>query len=195
MTRYLLTTGLALAALVLSPAVAGAADRHRVEISNLRSGLRADVMWASTNPGQMVFLWPDTRSRSQEFDLLDVGGGHFLIRARHSRQCLGLDRRPQLVGNGTAITQERCNRSWRSSHWRRGWVGEPQQCEGDVCSSSSLALPILINRYTGKCLDARGLPPHAPRKEAVLQIWTCIRYATDANAGNQLWRFGNEAYL
>ena len=47
----LLATGLVLAALTLAPAAAHA-NQYRVEITNLRSGFNADVMWASTAPFQ-----------------------------------------------------------------------------------------------------------------------------------------------
>ena len=35
----------------------------------------------------------------------------------------------------------------------------------------------------------------AATAQAVLQQWDCIRWTTDWNAGNQLWRIGNEGYL
>ena len=85
-------------------ATAAQADTFDVRITNLRSGLHADVMWASTAQYQGVFLWPTNGSASQKFDLLDSGGGYFRIRARHSGQCLMLDWR-QGNYNGTKIIQ------------------------------------------------------------------------------------------
>jgi hypothetical protein len=181
-------------ALVLSP-TAHAANQYRVEITNLASGLRADVMWAKTNPGQGVFLWPNNSSASQEFDLLDDRNGYFQIRARHSRLCLRLDPRGGAYTNGTPVIQDVCRPGRQSAEWRRGWVGHAPECDGEVCSSTGVQFPVLVNRFTRKCLDTRNPASRPPRAQAVLQQWTCIRYANDWNAGNQLWRFGNESYL
>ena len=49
---------------VLAPAAAHA-DTSRVEIVNAATNLRADVMWASVQDGQNVFLWPNNASASQ----------------------------------------------------------------------------------------------------------------------------------
>ena len=54
----------ALLALLLVPSPAHAADQYGVEVTNIRSGLKADVMWASTAPYQGVFLWPNNTSAS-----------------------------------------------------------------------------------------------------------------------------------
>jgi hypothetical protein len=192
----LLATGLIAAATCFAPAAAHAADQYRVEISNLRSGLRADVMWASTAPYQGVFLWPDNASASQEFDLLDSGGGYFRIRARHSGQCLMLDWRGGTYANGTRVIQyPYCSAGYGRAEWRRGWVSPRTVCSGNVCSTTGTSYPVLINRQTGRCLDADNGAGGAPRAQAVLQQWDCIRTSDDWNAGNQLWRFGNEAYL
>jgi hypothetical protein len=96
--------------LVAPAPAAHAANKYRVEITNLRSGLKADVMWASTQPFQGVFLWRNNASASQEFDLLDSGNGFFRIRARHSGQCLMLDWRGGTYTNGTRVIQyPNCN--------------------------------------------------------------------------------------
>jgi len=184
-------------ALILAPAPAHAANQYRVEITNLRSGLKADVMWASTSAFAGVFLWPNNTSASQEFDLLDSGGGFFRIRARHSGQCLMLDSRGKTYTNGTRVVQHpsACRAGYSPAEWRRGWVGHAQSCSGGVCSTSGTTYPVLINRRTGRCLDVDNASAGKPRAQAVLQQWTCIRTADDWNAGNQLWRFGNEAYL
>jgi len=191
----LLATALISAAL-LAPVAAHAADQNRVEITNLRSGLKADVMWASTAAYQGVFLWPNNTSASQEFDLLDSGGGYFRIRARHSGQCLMLDWRGGTYTNGTRVIQyPYCNAGYSPAEWRRGWVSSAPNCSGDTCTSTGTSYPVLINRRTGRCLDADNANGGAPRAQAVLQQWDCIRTADDWNAGNQLWRIGNEAYL
>ncbi len=196
-TKRLMSLGAlltALFALFLVPAPAQAANQYGVEISNLRTGLRADVMWASTAPYQGVFLWPDNTSASQEFDLLDSGNGYFRIRARHSGQCLMLDWRGGSYVNGTPVIQyPYCGTGYAPNEWRRGWVSMPASCSGNICSSTGTQYPVLINRMTGKCLDSRS--NGTPQAQAVLQQWDCIRWANDWNAGNQLWRFGNEGYL
>ena len=191
-----IVTALAAALLMVSPTTANAADQYRVEITNLRSGLKADVIWASQNAYQGVFLWPNNTSASQEFDLLDSGGGYFRIRARHSGQCLMLDWRGGTYNNGTGVIQyPYCNAGYTPAEWRRGWVGYPPQCSGGVCSTTSAQYPVMINRRTGLCLDARNGAGGSPPVQAVLQQWTCINFASDWNAGNQLWRIGNEGYL
>ncbi|WP_322756117.1 RICIN domain-containing protein [Frankia sp. Cas3] len=189
-------SGLALTVLMLPSTAAYAADQSRVEITNLRSGLKADVMWASQNPYQGVFLWPNNTSASQEFDLLDSGGGYFRIRARHSGQCLMLDWRQGTYTNGTRIIQyPYCSAGYSPAEWRRGWVSYPPNCSGNICSTTGTSYPVLINRRTGRCLDADNGAGGAPPARAVLQQWDCIRYPNDWNAGNQLWRIGNESYL
>jgi hypothetical protein len=189
----LLATGVLAAALMLAPTAAHAADRYRVEITNLRSGLKADVMWASTARFQGVFLWPNNTSASQEFDLLDSGGGWFRIRARHSGQCLMLDWRGGPYKNGTRVVQSlRCSAGYAPGEWRRGEVGSALSCDGGACSSNGATYPVLINRRTGRCLDAANPSSAAPPRQAVLQQWRCIHSADDWNAGNQLWSIGNE---
>jgi ricin-type beta-trefoil lectin protein len=185
------------AAVMLAPAsAADVADTYRVEITNLRSGLKVDVMWASQQRYQGVFLWPNNTSASQEFDLLDSGNGYFRIRARHSGQCLMLDWRAGPYTNGTRVVQSgpACKAGYRPAEWRRGWVSSAPICDGDTCQSTGTQYPVLINRRTGRCLDAANPAGGKPRAQAILQQWTCIRSADDWNAGNQLWRFGNEKY-
>ena len=182
------------AALTLT-APAAQADTYDTRITNLRSGLHADVMWASTAAYQGVFLWPTNASASQKFDLLDSGGGYFRIRARHSGQCLMLDWRQGTYSNGTKVLQyPYCSAGYSPAEWRRGWVGNAPQCSGNVCSTTGTTYPVLINRATGRCLDAANGSSAPPPAQAVLQQWDCIRYASDWNAGNQLWRIGNEYY-
>jgi hypothetical protein len=196
MFRSALTVvALTVAALTLA-APAAQADTYDTRITNLRSGLHADVMWASTAAYQGVFLWPTNASASQKFDLLDSGSGYFRIRARHSGQCLMLDWRQGTYSNGTKILQyPYCSAGYSPAEWRRGWVSNPPQCSGSTCSTTGTTYPVLINRATGRCLDAHNPAGGAPPSQAVLQQWDCIRWASDWNAGNQLWRIGNEYYL
>jgi Ricin-type beta-trefoil lectin domain-like len=183
------------AAALTLPAAPAHADTYDIRISNLRSGLNADVMWASTSAYQGVFLWPTNSSASQKFDILDSGGGFFRIRARHSGQCLMLDWR-QGNYNGTRIMQyPHCTAGYSPGEWRRGWVSNPPVCNGNICSQTGTQYPVLINRFSGRCVDAANGSSNPPPAQAVLQQWDCIRWASDWNAGNQLWRFGNEGYL
>jgi len=173
-----------------------AADQYRVEITNLRSGLKADVMWASQSAYQGVFLWPNNASASQEFDLLDSGNGYFRIRARHSGQCLMLDWRGGTYTNGTKVIQyPYCAAGYAPAEWRRGYVGSGNQCSGGVCSTTGTSYPVLINRATGRCLDADNGAGGSPRVQAVLQQWDCVRTYNDWNAGNQLFGTGGGGYL
>ncbi len=87
-----------------SPAQAASAS-GTYELRNSASGLRADVMWASTASMTGAFLWPDNSSLSQEFNLVDGGNGFFRIQARHSGQCLMLDWRGGSYVNGTRLVQ------------------------------------------------------------------------------------------
>jgi len=194
MIRSALTAvAVALAALTLT-APAASADTYDVRITNLRSGLHADVMWASTAAYQGVFLWPTNTSASQKFDLLYSDSTYFRIRARHSGQCLTLDWRQGNL-NGTKVMQyPHCSAGYAPGEWRRGWVSNPPQCSGNVCSTTSATYPVLINRATGRCLDAANGSSAAPPAQAVLQQWDCIRWASDWNANNQLWRIGTEYY-
>lgn len=159
-------------------AVATGPNRYRVEITNVRSGLKADVMWASQTPGQPLFLWPDNTSASQEFDLIATGDGWFNIRARHSGQCVW----PNYAGNGGRVMQDpQCGPSTWNTPGFNDWRAISMGAEG----------VILVNRSSGRCLDADNGAGGAPPAWARLQVWDCIRSAYDWNAGNQLWRINN----
>jgi hypothetical protein len=177
-----------LAALSLT-AAAAQADIYGKRITNIHSGLHADVMSASQNPFTGVFLWPTNSSLSQKFDLLDSGGGYFRIRAEHSGQCLMLDWRWG-YHNGTQIIQyPYCNAGYYPAEWRVGWVGD-RQCSGGACSSDNVSVPVLVNRATGRCLDAANTSGN-PTQQAPLQQWDCIGDNTDWNAGNQEFMIGD----
>ncbi|MGA8211796.1 MAG: RICIN domain-containing protein [Nocardioidaceae bacterium] len=167
--------------LVSGSGPAAAADQTRMEILNKSSGLRADVMWASTAEHAGVFLWPDNNSASQEFNLLDAGGGWFRIQARHSRQCLMLDWNAG-NRNGTPIIQNPfCGTGYHASQWRVGF----SSClpGGPFCFRRTT----LVNRLTGRCLDSRNGSASVPPQRAVLQQWDCIRTGTEWNWRNQDW--------
>ncbi|WP_375769458.1 RICIN domain-containing protein [Archangium gephyra] len=183
--RLLAATVVSAAALVLA-APANAADRSRLELVNSFSGLRADVMWGSTNDFQGVFLWPDNTSASQEFDLLDSGNGYFRIRARHSGKCLMLDWRSGNSGNGTRVIQYPfCGTGYAPAEWRLRTLSGTR-CSGNICTTG-IDQTVLVNRATGRCLDADNGKGGRPPSQAVLQQWDCVT-STDAwNIGNQAW--------
>ena len=187
--RRLLGAALAAAAVATLPVASARADTPRQEIVNLASGLRADVMWASTSPFQGVFLWPDNTSASQEFDLLDSGGGFFRIRARHSGQCLMLDWRGGSYGNGTRVIQyPACGSGYAPAEWRTRWLSGTR-CSDGVCTTGTDHM-LLVNRRTGRCLDAANPRSGRPPVQAVLQQWDCVT-STDAwNIANQSWDVG-----
>lgn len=174
-----------LVAVVQAPA-AHAANRYDYEIINSYSGLRADVMWASSNPFQGVFLWPNNTSASQEFDLLDSGGGYFRIRARHDGQCLMLDWRGGSYVNGTRVIQyPYCNAGYSPAEWRVSLLSGTR-CSGDICTTG-IDQTVLVNRRTGRCLDAANPPGGRPPTQAILQQWTCVTSTSAWNIGNQAW--------
>ena len=170
---------------VLAPAAAYA-DTSRVEIVNAATNLRADVMWASVQDGQNVFLWPNNASASQEFDLVNMGSGFFQLRARHSGKCLMVDRTQVNVGNGRRIAQYLCtDTSYQSAQW--SFEDMNGNCEANaLCIDSGRR--IIKNRYTGRCLDTANPTGKMPGRQAVLQLWTCISSPSAWNADNQIWK-------
>ncbi|MCW2760293.1 MAG: hypothetical protein JWR85_494 [Marmoricola sp.] len=180
-----LTVGLTVALAGVAQATpASAADRIDVEVINSFTGLRADVMWASTAPFQGVFLWPNNASQSQEFDLLDSGNGWFRIRARHSGQCLMLDWRGGTYVNGTRVLQyPYCGAGYAPAEWRVRTLSGTR-CSGNICTTGQNQT-LLVNRATNRCLDAAsgGRPP----VQAVLQQWDCVTTTSAWNIANQAW--------
>ncbi|MFB7378779.1 RICIN domain-containing protein [Kitasatospora purpeofusca] len=166
-----------LAAFATTPAQA--AEPTRYELVNVRTGLRADVMWASADPYTGVFLWPNNASASQEYELLDSGNGYFRIKARHSGQCLMLDWRSGSYTNGTGILQyPYCDAGYAPAEWTTAWVGHTCMCFPTTM--------ILKNRATGRCLDATA-SNGTPVQQARLQQWDCISSDEAWNTGNQSW--------
>ncbi len=176
--------GLFISALAAAPA--GAADQYRYEIVNHSSGLRADIIWASTSAYQGVFLWPDNASASQEFDLLDSGGGYFRLRARHSGQCLMIDWRAGYYANGTKVIQyPYCGMGYAPAEWSRRWLSGTT-CSGNICTTGVNHM-VLVNRQTGRCLDADNGAGGRPPAQAVLQQWDCVTSTRAWNIANQSW--------
>jgi hypothetical protein len=167
----------------VSPAYADA-----IEIVNIASGLRVDVIGASVSVFQGAFLWPDNSSASQEFDLVLLENGYNHIMARHSGQCLMLDWREGYFTNGTKVIQfPACSEVgyYLPSQWFHGWVFD--DCHPNWQECNLRQRHILVNRYTKKCLDAGNSSGGAPGQRAVLQQWDCISSTHQWNAGNQLW--------
>jgi hypothetical protein len=164
------------------------ADTNGVQILSGRSGLRADVMWASTDAFQGVFLWPANSSASQVFDLLDSGNGFFRMRARHSGQCLMLDGLGWADANGTRLIQyPSCAAGFAQAEWYTQDVWRPSDPCGDPCFGNGGWYQLIRNRGTGRCLDADNPAGGMPGQQAVLQQWDCISSTTQWNAWNQLW--------
>ena len=182
---FLLVLTAAVTALV-APATAASADTNRVEITNSYSGLKADVVWGSSNPYQRVFLWPNNASASQEFNLLDSGGGYFRIQARHDGQCLMLDWRSGTYGNGNAVIQyPYCAAGYAPAEWYRRTLSGTR-CSGNVCTTGVDQM-VLVNRRTGRCLDAANGAGGRPPAQSMLQEWDCVTSTSAWNIGNQAW--------
>lgn len=163
------------------------ARQHRFELINTRSDLRADVMWASNEVATGVFLWPDNSSASQLFRQLPSADGWMRLQAVHSDQCLILDWRSGRYGNGTPIVQHTdCRSGYTPGEWRLRSVPQVRKdCGPFGCGISQ----VLINRRTGRCLDARNPTGKNPRARAVLQQWDCVSGDDAWNIDNQAWHF------
>ena len=139
------------------------ANTNRVELVIAATNLRADVMWASTQDAQNVFLWPNNASASQEFDLINMGSGFFQIRARHSGKCLMLDKNQGKVGNGTRIAQYPCpGAGYQSAQW--SFQDMNGNCEADaLCADTGRR--VIRNRYT-RSAWTRTTHPASARTES-----------------------------
>jgi hypothetical protein len=158
------------------------------EIVNLRSGLRADVVWASTVPTQGTFLWSDNASGSQEFRMLYIANNDtFNLQAVHSNQCLMLDWRGGSYPNGTAVIQyPYCgDPNYLPALWYWGHVMDGCNPAWQDCQLQQRM--VLINRANHMCLDAGNAAGGVPPQYAPLQVWDCIGSINQWNAGNQLW--------
>ena len=202
------TLAVAVASCALLVPGAAYADTNRVEIVIAATNLRADVMWASTQDGQGVFLWPNNTSASQEFDLINMGvvtytSGRttrfFQIRARHSGKCLMVDRTQVGVGNGRRIAQYPCtSASYKSAQWSFQDMNGPCEDTAGVPAGDSVLRPlqcvdsgrrVIRNRwYSTRCLDTANPSGKRPGQKAVLQLWTCISSPSAWNADNQIWK-------
>jgi hypothetical protein len=192
-TRLVLATVLILAAVVLAQTSA-AARVKTVQIINIYSHHPVDIVpggrAASTQPYANAFLWKNSISDSQWFDLIYSVGGKtntFKIRNRLSGLCLMLDFRDLPYRNGTRVIQYDCNVKKQSKWWYRVRVEGVPAPPGERQSDYRYML-LVKNDYTGKCLDADNGGGGEPPRGAVLQQWDCFEYSDDWNVGNQLWR-------
>lgn len=162
-----------------------------VQIVNTYSNLAADVIGGSTAVGTGTWLWPRTGSTAQLLDLLPSDHGYFRIRVRHSGQCLMLDWRTGAYKDGTKVVQHPyCNTGYAPSQWRAQYVRTSSTVNG--VTTPGLTYMRLINRSTGRCLDADNPRGFTPPKQARLQQWRCLPTA-GRFGGNQSWdvlRFG-----
>ena len=174
------------ASCALVAAGSASANTNYVEIVNVSTNLRADVMWASASDGQNVFLWRNNASTSQVFDLVNMGGGFFQLRARHSGKCLMLDGTQPNVGNGRRIAQYPCTAAgYKSAQW--SFVDMNAKCaDNGLCIDQGWR--VIKNRYTGRCLDTQNPAGRRPGERAVLQLWSCISSPAAWNADNQIWK-------
>jgi hypothetical protein len=167
------------------------ANTNHVELVDAKTHLRADVMWASVQDGQNVFLWPDNKSASQLFDLIYMGSSRsglqfFQIRAEHSGKCLMVDRTQPNVGNGRRIAQYPCTAaSYQSAQW---YVKDMNPFCADNALCADLGWRVIVNRWYGKCLDTANPAGTNPPQQATLQLWTCIPSTNVWNADNQIWQ-------
>ncbi|HEX6702892.1 MAG TPA: RICIN domain-containing protein [Gaiellaceae bacterium] len=189
-TRAVLATVLISAAVVADSSAAD--EGHTDRIINVYSHRPVDIMpgglAASTQPYARAFLWKNSISSSQQFDLIYSSNNPkvFKIRDRNSGLCLMLDFRAP-YRNGTQVIQYDCSVTKRSKWWYTVRVNDAPAPPGEPQSDYPYML-LVKNYYTRKCLDADNGAGGSPPKGAVLQQWDCISYLDDWNAGNQLWR-------
>lgn len=197
-TRLALAAGLILAAVVLAQTSGAArvktvqANVKTVQLINIYSHLPVDIvpggLNASTEPYANAFLWKNSISRSQWFDLIySAGTNRFKIRNQRSGLCLMLDYRQLPYTNGTRVIQQDCNLNKRSKWWYRVRITGVPVPPGEQESGYRYML-LVKNDVTDKCLDADNGAGGKPPRGAALQQWDCFEYSDDSNVGNQLWR-------
>jgi Ricin-type beta-trefoil lectin domain-like len=189
MIRKLLVVAATAATVLISAAVlaetSAARDIETVKIMNVYTHSPVDIMPgglnASTQPYAGAFLWKNSISDSQWFDLIYATSGDtkaFMIRNHRSGLCLMLDFRAPYT-NGTRVIQYSCDaKNYRSRWWKRYYY-----------TTEFGRVYEIHNYFTDKCLDVDNPAGNSPRTGSVLQQWTCISWLDDWNADNQLWRF------
>ena len=93
------------------------------------------------------------------------------------------------ISNSTAIIQyPACAAGYPPAEWYpRSLSG--QRCSNGFCRTGSDHM-LLVNRRTGRCLDAGNAAGGQPPARAILQQWDCITHTGAWNLGNQSWDIG-----
>jgi hypothetical protein len=60
------------------------------------------------------------------------------------------------------------------------------RCSGGICTTGVDHM-VLVNRTTGRCLDAANPYGGRPGAQALLQQWDCVTSTSAWNIGNQSW--------
>ncbi|PPK96036.1 pectate lyase [Kineococcus xinjiangensis] len=141
-TRTLLSTGLAVLALVAALLAVPAQRAHAATVDTdawyvlqaRHSGKVADVRGASTADGAPVVQWSRNDGAHQQWRFVPVGNGYYAIRARHSGKVLEV---PNAL-DGAQLVQRTASTSTRQ-HFRL-----VDSADGSVR---------LVNRHSGKVVD------------------------------------------
>lgn len=154
----------ALSLFVLSHASAQAqSSYHLFEAMNSRKC--AHVQAASMANGATISQW-ECRSfngldlpKYFQWDKIGVGGGYFMLRARHSDKCVQVNQASK--ENGMPITQWDCLRDQRHFHWKQELA---ENRAGDQYY-------YIVNRHSGKCMHVHG---GGRENGALITQWDCI---------------------
>ncbi|MBT2408528.1 MULTISPECIES: RICIN domain-containing protein [unclassified Streptomyces] len=162
-----------------APVPANADTWHQsTRLTNRRSGLEVSVISAGCRDmaclnGRGLRLESGAGSI---FALVDVPGGSE-IRWSHDK-CL--DAAGFGTTNGTPVILWDCT----------GTTNQLWEIQGFYGPGADLGSVLLVNKLSGKCLDARNPSfPTPPPPMAVLQIWDCVKKPKDPWIVNQAWEF------
>ncbi len=130
------------------------------QIVSEASGKCVDVVSASTANAADVIQYTCGSGTNQQFELRDLGNGHYNLVAQHSGKCLDVN--GASTANGAAIIQYTCG-SGTNQQWELRAAGSRYE---------------LVARHSGKCLD---LPSGSTANGTRLQQYDCW------GAANQRW--------
>jgi hypothetical protein len=168
-------------AIGLGQSPAGAAD-HGTFLRNVSANLVLDVIGAQQGNGHHLTIYPRSGANNQIFELQDIGGSRYKIVARHSGKCLDVLGGSQQ--DGAAIGQWDCN-GGPNQQWRLVVILEHGPCSGLGCL---FAGTLIQSVHSQKCLDvANPNYPSPPKKDALVQQWSCARDTGDRWWVNQTW--------
>jgi glucosylceramidase len=127
---------------------------------NQYTGLALDIVGPSTVVGTRLNQ-ANPYNTSSELWTLAPHGNYYAFINQYSGQCMDIDGPSK--SNGAAVHQWPCyygdNQLWSLSSW------------AVLGSNGSVILePVIINKYSGKCLDVTGFNASAG---ALLQQWSC----------------------